>query len=231
MPKAAWCASTEAWGQRCSRAPSPALGTPPPTRVRARAARAGPARGRQQPGPRLRAKQPAPAWRAAPPSPHRHAGAADGQESTRNLPVALKTMAASASAGLFRIFLMPVDAAKTIMQARCAPPAATQLCPAGTGSLWSVWGARAAEGAQGGAAARACTLPTAADQTRRWRAPTVSASLWPRCALAGRACSTTARWRPLQPPLLGERPPSARLPRHAPAAKHVAGLQTKLPPD
>lgn len=40
----------------------------------------------------------------------------DGHDSTKNLPVAVKTVAASASAGAFRIFLMPVDAAKTIMQ-------------------------------------------------------------------------------------------------------------------
>jgi hypothetical protein len=32
------------------------------------------------------------------------------------IPVAAKTVAASLAAGLFRIFLMPVDAAKTIMQ-------------------------------------------------------------------------------------------------------------------
>jgi hypothetical protein len=38
-------------------------------------------------------------------------------ESTTNLPIGVKTMAASASAGAFRIFLMPIDAAKTIMQA------------------------------------------------------------------------------------------------------------------
>jgi hypothetical protein len=34
------------------------------------------------------------------------------------MPVAAKTLAASLAAGLFRIFLMPVDALKTIMQAR-----------------------------------------------------------------------------------------------------------------
>lgn len=33
-----------------------------------------------------------------------------------DMPVAAKTVAASFAAGLFRIFLMPVDAAKTIMQ-------------------------------------------------------------------------------------------------------------------
>lgn len=37
-------------------------------------------------------------------------------DSTRNLPVAAQTACASVSAGLFRIFLMPVDAVKTIMQ-------------------------------------------------------------------------------------------------------------------
>ncbi|KDD75437.1 hypothetical protein H632_c685p1 [Helicosporidium sp. ATCC 50920] len=36
--------------------------------------------------------------------------------STRDMPIALKTAAASAAAGGFRIFLMPVDAMKTIMQ-------------------------------------------------------------------------------------------------------------------
>lgn len=41
----------------------------------------------------------------------------DSYESTENLPVAVKTIAASAAAGGFRIFLMPVDATKTIMQA------------------------------------------------------------------------------------------------------------------
>lgn len=35
-----------------------------------------------------------------------------------DIPVGLKTFAASAAAGLFRIFLMPVDAMKTIMQVR-----------------------------------------------------------------------------------------------------------------
>jgi len=40
----------------------------------------------------------------------------DSHESTQHLPVAVKTLAASASAGAFRIFLMPVDAMKTIMQ-------------------------------------------------------------------------------------------------------------------
>jgi hypothetical protein len=40
----------------------------------------------------------------------------ESTDSTRHLPVAVKTLAASLSAGAFRIFLMPVDALKTIMQ-------------------------------------------------------------------------------------------------------------------
>lgn len=35
-----------------------------------------------------------------------------------DIPPAVKTIAASVGAGLFRIFLMPVDACKTIMQVR-----------------------------------------------------------------------------------------------------------------
>ena len=42
----------------------------------------------------------------------------DTYESTRTLPVGVKTLAASASAGAFRVLLMPVDALKTIMQVR-----------------------------------------------------------------------------------------------------------------
>jgi hypothetical protein len=40
----------------------------------------------------------------------------DGYESTRSLPVSVKTLAASASAGAFRILLLPVDTLKTMMQ-------------------------------------------------------------------------------------------------------------------
>eukprot|EP00823_Brevimastigomonas_motovehiculus_P005771 TRINITY_DN433_c0_g1_i1.p1 TRINITY_DN433_c0_g1~~TRINITY_DN433_c0_g1_i1.p1 ORF type:complete len:320 (+),score=53.73 TRINITY_DN433_c0_g1_i1:66-1025(+) len=40
----------------------------------------------------------------------------DSFDRTKNLPVAVKTATASVSAGLFRIFLMPVDCFKTIMQ-------------------------------------------------------------------------------------------------------------------
>jgi hypothetical protein len=36
----------------------------------------------------------------------------DNMEVTQNLPVGLKTVAASVAAGLFRIFLMPVDTVK-----------------------------------------------------------------------------------------------------------------------
>jgi len=34
---------------------------------------------------------------------------------TKNLPIGIKTIGASVSAGLFRIFLMPVDTCKTIL--------------------------------------------------------------------------------------------------------------------
>merc|ERR1712045_265577 len=40
----------------------------------------------------------------------------DSMESTANLPITVKTLAASASAATFRIFLTPVDTVKTIMQ-------------------------------------------------------------------------------------------------------------------
>jgi hypothetical protein len=40
----------------------------------------------------------------------------DAHPNTKDLPVGVKTLAASAAAGIFRIFLMPVDAMKTIMQ-------------------------------------------------------------------------------------------------------------------
>ncbi len=40
----------------------------------------------------------------------------DGHKSTRDLPIGVKTIAASGSAALFRILLMPIDATKTIMQ-------------------------------------------------------------------------------------------------------------------
>ena len=40
----------------------------------------------------------------------------DATESTRDLSVGIKTVAASASAACFRIFLMPIDTVKTTMQ-------------------------------------------------------------------------------------------------------------------
>eukprot|EP00730_Choanoeca_flexa_P019343 TRINITY_DN9442_c0_g1_i1.p1 TRINITY_DN9442_c0_g1~~TRINITY_DN9442_c0_g1_i1.p1 ORF type:complete len:299 (+),score=56.50 TRINITY_DN9442_c0_g1_i1:66-962(+) len=40
----------------------------------------------------------------------------DSYDSTRELPVAVKTVAASGSAALWRVFLMPIDTTKTIMQ-------------------------------------------------------------------------------------------------------------------
>ena len=40
----------------------------------------------------------------------------DSYDTTKNLPIAAKTGVASISAGLFRIFLMPIDTCKTIMQ-------------------------------------------------------------------------------------------------------------------
>lgn len=42
----------------------------------------------------------------------------DSFDETRNLPTAVKSVASSASAASFRIFLMPIDAAKTILQVR-----------------------------------------------------------------------------------------------------------------
>lgn len=46
-----------------------------------------------------------------------------------DMPVAFKTMAASGAAASFRIFLMPVDAMKTIMQVCCFG------CHAGVGNI------------------------------------------------------------------------------------------------
>jgi hypothetical protein len=40
----------------------------------------------------------------------------DNMESTKNLNIGFKTIAASASAALFRIVLMPIDTVKTTMQ-------------------------------------------------------------------------------------------------------------------
>jgi hypothetical protein len=40
-------------------------------------------------------------------------------DATRNLPVGLKTAAASATAGAWRMLLLPLDATKTMMQVQC----------------------------------------------------------------------------------------------------------------
>lgn len=40
----------------------------------------------------------------------------DSMESTVNLPIGIKTLCASVTAGCWRIFLMPVDTCKTILQ-------------------------------------------------------------------------------------------------------------------
>lgn len=40
----------------------------------------------------------------------------DSLDQTKDLPVGVKTLGASLAAGCFRIFLMPVDQLKTIMQ-------------------------------------------------------------------------------------------------------------------
>lgn len=42
----------------------------------------------------------------------------DSYEATRSLPVAVKTVAASATAALWRVVLMPIDTTKTVMQVR-----------------------------------------------------------------------------------------------------------------
>lgn len=58
----------------------------------------------------------------------------DSYDSLKGLPIGLKTVAASFSAGLFRILLMPIDACKTTMQV-------TSCCLTWTapGSTWSVY--------------------------------------------------------------------------------------------
>ena len=52
----------------------------------------------------------------------------DSYDATRGLNVGVKTLAASAAAGLFRIALMPVDACKTILQACARPPPDIMKC-------------------------------------------------------------------------------------------------------
>merc|ERR1740130_2179368 len=46
----------------------------------------------------------------------------DTVEATKGLPAEVKTVSASAAAAGFRVFLMPIDACKTILQVRPAPP-------------------------------------------------------------------------------------------------------------
>ena len=58
----------------------------------------------------------------------------EASDATHNLPVAVKTLAASGAAASFRILLMPVDACKTIMQASAA-----FLCLVGLGRVGEVW--------------------------------------------------------------------------------------------
>ena len=55
----------------------------------------------------------------------------DSFEATQSLPAAAKTITASAAAAGFRVFLMPIDAAKTIMQGAFffpSPPDLPDLC-------------------------------------------------------------------------------------------------------
>lgn len=49
-------------------------------------------------------------------------------EATAQLPVGVKTAAASAAAGAWRMLLLPIDAAKTMMQVRPGCRAATAAC-------------------------------------------------------------------------------------------------------
>lgn len=72
----------------------------------------------------------------------------DGLDSTRGLPVGVKTMCASATAAAWRIALMPLDATKTIMQVegtRGLPILGAKIRASGPGVLFH--GALAASGA------------------------------------------------------------------------------------
>lgn len=63
----------------------------------------------------------------------------DSNETTRNLPVAFKTVAASGAAASFRILLMPIDSLKTIMQVEGKyglTTLASKLRTGGPGVLW-----------------------------------------------------------------------------------------------
>ena len=63
----------------------------------------------------------------------------DSYDSTKNLPVGVKTLTASASAAIFRMFLMPVDCLKTTLQVEGKngiPMLATKIKTNGIGVLW-----------------------------------------------------------------------------------------------
>jgi len=63
----------------------------------------------------------------------------DSYDSTKNLPIGVKTLTASASAAIFRMFLMPVDCLKTTLQVEGAnglPMLASKIKANGPGVLW-----------------------------------------------------------------------------------------------
>ena len=63
----------------------------------------------------------------------------DSYDSTKDLPVGVKTLTASASAAVFRMFLMPVDCLKTTLQVEGAnglPMLASKIKANGIGVLW-----------------------------------------------------------------------------------------------
>jgi len=121
----------------------------------------------------------------------------DSYDSTRGLNVGLKTLAASFSAGLFRIALMPIDACKTILQAR-SRPFSTHLPP-----LTSMRASRVVSSST-------CWVEQGSDM-HRWRGRMVCASCAPRSRGAARPCCTTARWRPRLRRLRDTRPGSAHV--------------------
>eukprot|EP01023_Acetabularia_acetabulum_P015668 TRINITY_DN1765_c0_g1_i2.p1 TRINITY_DN1765_c0_g1~~TRINITY_DN1765_c0_g1_i2.p1 ORF type:complete len:332 (-),score=57.50 TRINITY_DN1765_c0_g1_i2:260-1255(-) len=63
----------------------------------------------------------------------------DSYETTSNLPVGIKTVAASAAAAGFRIFLMPVDALKTTLQVEGAKGIPTLASKIGKGGPFVLW--------------------------------------------------------------------------------------------
>ncbi len=63
----------------------------------------------------------------------------DSYDATKNLPIGVKTLTASASAAIFRMFLMPVDCLKTTLQVEGAnglPMLASKIKANGPGVLW-----------------------------------------------------------------------------------------------